>query len=368
MADMLTLLRHGQSVWLDYIVRDLIEDGGLKELIGEGLRGVTSNPTIFHKAITASQAYDEAIREMLDADPAVSPQTLYDELTVADVQTAADLLAPTYEDSQGADGYVSLEVSPRLANDTFATMDAVRTAWKAVDRPNLMVKVPGTRAGLPAIERLTCEGYNINVTLLFSVQRYAEVAQAYVRGLAMNPEPQRVASVASFFVSRIDTKVDRLLVAIGGPEAKALRGRAAIASAKLAYQHYKAIFSGEAFAEQRERGARVQRLLWGSTSTKDKRYRDVRYVEELIGQDTVNTVPPATLDAFLAHGEVADTLDRDVDRAREDLGALDALRIHMEQVTRELEDEGVQAFIDSYDALLEALKERRDRIAREYAG
>jgi len=368
MSNMLTLYQHGQSLWLDYIDRDLLVNGGLARLVEEGLRGVTSNPTIFHKAITRGHDYDDAIRDLLQADPAMDAEILYEWLAIQDVQRAADILRPVYDQSRGDDGYVSLEVSPHLARDTEGTVAAARHLWRAVDRPNLMIKVPGTREGLPAFEQLIGEGININVTLLFAVPRYEEMMDAYVRGLARNPEPGRVASVASFFVSRIDGKVDALLERISTEEARRLKGRTANANAKMAYQRFKAFLDTGEWRAQAARGARVQRLLWGSTSTKNPDYRDVLYVEELVGPHTVNTVPPQTLDAFQDHGEVRDTLAADMDAAERDLRTLAGLGIDLEQVTRELEVEGVAAFAESHDQLLAALRGKVTEVTRDFAG
>jgi transaldolase len=367
MLKLISVLEHGQSVWLDYIDRNLVSGGGLASLVTDGLRGVTSNPTIFHKAITQGADYDPAIADLIQAGGDIGTEAVYEWLAVQDVQRAADILAPVYQSSGGVDGYVSLEVSPHLARDTAGTVRSARHLWKAVGRPNLMVKVPATRQGLPAIEVLIAEGINVNVTLLFSVERYAEVFESFTRGLSANPEPGRVASVASFFVSRIDGKVDPLLERIGTPQALHLKARIAIASARVAYQRFRAMAVADAFAEQRRRGARVQRLLWGSTSTKDPAYRDVLYVESLIGPDTVNTVPPKTLEAFVDHGEVRSTLEDDTEGARRDLQALARLGIDLDAVTRELEEEGVAAFARSYDELLAALKERLVTVAKDYA-
>jgi transaldolase len=358
MAKLDVLLGHGQSIWLDYIDRALLTGGGLAGLIRTGVRGVTSNPTIFHKAITAGSDYDPAIAEAVRAGRTPDAEALYEELAIQDVRTAADLLDPVYRESGGADGYVSLEVSPHLARDTAGTVAAARRLWGSVARDNLMIKVPATREGLPASETLIAEGINVNVTLLFSIERYVAVFQAFTRGLAACARPERVASVASFFVSRIDAKVDALLAALGTPEATSLRGRAAIASARVAYQRFKALAAAEPFARQRARGARVQRLLWGSTSTKDPSYPDVLYVDSLIGADTVNTVPPSTLQAFLDHGTGRPSLEEDVAGAQQVLARLEELGIDLEGVTRELEEEGVAAFAASYDALLEALRAR----------
>jgi transaldolase len=359
MATLGALLEQGQSVWLDYIDRRLLlGDDGLRALVRQGVRGVTSNPTIFHKAITGSPDYNAAIAAPVGAVPSAEAETIYEQLAIQDVRMAADILAPVHRESAGADGYVSLEVSPHLARDTAGTVAAARRLWAAVGRDNLMIKVPATREGLPAIERLLAEGVNVNVTLLFSVERYAEVFEAFTQGIAASARPARLASVASFFVSRIDAKVDRLLAAIGTPESLGLRGQAAIASARLAYQRFRALAAGEAFLREKERGARVQRLLWGSTSTKDPAYSDVLYVDSLIGPDTVNTVPLETLQAFLDHGTVRPTLGEDGEAARRHLERLAGLGIDLGAVTRELEDEGVAAFARSYDQLLAAIAER----------
>jgi transaldolase len=367
MAELFELFRRGQSPWLDYLGRSLLVDAGLKRLVNAGLRGVTSNPTIFYKAIAGSDDYDDTIRDLMQADHDISAGDLYRWLTIQDTQAAADTLRGIYESSGGTDGYVSLEVSPHLAYDTEGTVEAARHLWQAVARPNLMIKVPATREGLPAIERLIAGGINVNATLLFSVPRYQAVAEAYLRGLVLNPEPGRVASVASFFVSRIDTKVDKILNEIGSAVAQRLKGRIAVASAKAAYDRFKALSQTEAFATQQARGARVQRPLWASTGTKNPAYSDLLYVESLIGPNTVNTLPPHTLDMFVLRGEVRDTLETDVDAAHQDLAELHALGVDLDQLTQELEQEGVAAFADSYDRLLKALRERLLVVAQEYA-
>ncbi len=304
------LARLGQSIWLDYIRRSLITSGELKRLVDEdGLGGVTSNPAIFEKAITGSTDYTDVLAE-LQQQKGLDAKALYERLAIRDIQDAADVLRPVYDRTKGRDGYVSLEVSPFLANETQATIEEARRLWRAVDRKNLMVKVPGTAAGLPAIEQLISEGINVNVTLLFAVDVYEQVALAYIRGLEKSANPSHIASVASFFVSRIDTAVDlrideRLKTASPREAEKlnALRGRVAIANAKLAYERYKKLFSGPRWDALAARGAQTQRVLWASTSTKNPKFRDVLYVEELIGKDTVNTMPPATLEAFREHGE-----------------------------------------------------------------
>jgi len=349
---------YGQSIWLDYIDRNLLVHGGLKTLVAEGIRGVTSNPTIFQKAIGNSADYDEAIRNLLQEDRDINAEMIYQRLTVEDVQMAADILNPIYDRSVGADGFVSLEVSPHLAFNTEATIRAARHLWQAVDRPNLMIKVPGTVPGLPAIEKLIAEGINVNVTLLFSVERYKAVIAAYICGLSQHPDPKKIASVASFFVSRVDSKVDTILHEIGTPESKQLKGRIAIANAKMAYQHFKEVTGSASFEVEHKRGARPQRPLWASTSTKNQEYSDVLYIEQLIGPNTVNTVPPDTLDAFQTHGTLNVTLESEINSAQVELETLASLGIDLAQITEELEQEGVRKFTDSYDKLLAALEEK----------
>jgi len=361
------LRSHGQSLWLDYIDRKLLTQGGLKRLVDEGICGVTTNPAIFHKAISQGTDYDAAIRDLLQENGDLDSAALYEELTVQDVQTAADLLMPVYQQSRGGDGFVSLEVSPQLADDTDATVAQARRLWRKVHRPNLMIKVPATLQGLPAIEALIAEGINVNVTLLFSVARYEEVIDAYVRGLARNPHPENVVSVASFFVSRIDTLIDAMLERNGTPQAQALRGKAAIASAQLAFQRFRARLSGRDYTEQLRRHARVQRLLWGSTSTKNPEYSPLLYVENLVGTDTVNTVPPDTLDVFLDHGTVRATLHADDNEAQGVLNQLAAVGVNLDEVTAKLEREGVNKFAQSYTAVLQALDARRAVVMKQFA-
>jgi len=303
MNRLLELQRQGQAIWLDYIHRNLITSGELKRLVEEdGLRGVTSNPTIFEKAIAETKDYDDALCKRLEARAGSYDRTLYEALAVEDIQMAADTLRGVYDELDGADGFVCLEVAPDLAHDTASTIAEARRLWKEVNRPNVMIKVPATSEGVPAIENLLAEGININITLMFSLSHYEAVAQAYLRGVERSPQPHRVASVASFFVSRVDTAVDRALEALGAPEALALRGKIAIANSKLVYQRFREIFHGETFAALQKRGARVQRPLWASTSVKNPAYSDVMYVEELIGPETVNTMPLVTLNAFRDHG------------------------------------------------------------------
>lgn len=351
---------YGQSFWLDYIRRDLITTGELKRLVeDDSLRGMTSNPTIFQKAIGESTDYDDALRTILETEPQDSIQDLYERLAIEDIQMAADILQTVYEATDGADGFISLEASPHLAYNTAGTLAEARRLWQTVNRPNLMVKVPATPQGITALEPLIAEGININVTLLFSLTHYEAVAQAYIRGLKRNPNPHRVASVASFFVSRVDTAVDRTLESIGTPDALALRGKAAIANSKKAYRRFREIFYGEPFATQRQRGAHVQRVLWGSTGTKNPAYSDILYVEELIGPDTVNTMPPATLNAFRDHGRVRPTLLDGIKDAESYLTRLAELGVDLEVITEQLQKDGVTAFADSFDQLLSTLKNKR---------
>jgi transaldolase/glucose-6-phosphate isomerase len=347
----------GQSVWLDYIRRNLIVSGELQRLVDEGLGGVTSNPAIFEKAITGSDDYADILTQ---ASKNADATALYEQLAIRDIQDAADVLRPVYDRTQGRDGYVSLEVSPYLANETNATIEEARRLWKAVNRPNLMVKIPGTEGGLAAIEQAISEGINVNVTLLFSQDMYERVAFAYIAGLEKAAHPEKIASVASFFVSRIDSMIDARLdqkIKSGGDKAQleALKGKVAIANAKLAYERYKRIFSGPRWQALVARGARTQRLLWASTSTKNPQYRDVMYVEELIGPDTVNTIPPATLDAFRAHGEIRPSLEQGLDEARRVMADLEAAGISMDGVTATLLVQAVKLFVEPFDKLLNTI-------------
>lgn len=353
---------YGQSVWLDYIDRNLLDRGGLETLIAAGLRGVTTNPTIFHRALTAGADYDDDIRELLAADPGMDDKALYEWLVVQDVRRAADLLAPVYEESEGTDGFVSLEVNPHLAHRTGATVTEARHLWRAVDRPNLMIKVPGTQAGVPAIEALIADGINVNVTLLFSIPRYREVQAAYLNGVAMNDTPRTVASVASFFLSRIDAHVDRALEAIGSPGALALRGRAGLACARLAYQAFKADVSSDRFALHQRRGARYQRPLWASTTPKGAAYPALHYVDQLIGGDTVVTVVPEILDAVQAKATLQGRLDVGLEQAERDIEALQTQGINLSQLAQALEDEGVRLFVESQERLFAALSRLRERL------
>lgn len=359
-----TLGAFGQSIWLDYIRRDLITSGQLRRLIEEdGLRGMTSNPAIFEKAIVDSHEYDGDIRTMAQEGKGVT--AIYEALSQRDVQSAADEFRSLYDKTDGQDGYVSLEVNPHLAHDTNGTVEEARRLWKMLARPNVFIKVPATTEGLSAIQALISDGINVNVTLLFGLPRYRQVANAYLAGLAAraargNPV-NHVASVASFFVSRIDTLVDPLLekvIAQGGDKAamaKTMRGQVAIASAKMAYHIYKEIFCSDRFKELAAQGARAQRVLWASTSTKNPDYRDVKYVEALIGPDTVNTAPLETLDAYRDHGDPNARLEQDVEPARLVLARLPKLGINLDQMTQQLEDEGVEKFNKPFDKILQTL-------------
>ncbi len=349
------LHHEGQSIWYDFIRRDMLEGSGLSDLVNEGIRGVTSNPSIFEKAIGASDLYDRQLSTLTTTDAAEA----FEALAIADIQNAADILHGVYSDSSGGDGYVSLEVSPRLADDTDGTIADAKRLWAQVDRPNLMVKVPATPAGIPAIEELTAAGININATLMFSMADYEAVANAYIRGTLRAPEPTVLASVASFFVSRVDTATDAALDAIGTTDAAALRGKAAIANAKVVYERYRAIFEGSDFADQRADGVRAQRVLWASTSTKDPSYSDVMYVEELIGPNTVNTAPPNTIDAFVDHGTVKPhSLLDDVDEAHAVIASLPGVGVDFDAITAQLQTDGVASFAAAFDSLLATISSK----------
>jgi transaldolase len=351
---------HQQAVWLDFIERDLLTGGGLARLVSQdGVRGVTSNPSIFQKAIESGGAYDAAVADLLGQKPEMETVELYEALAIEDIRGAADILHGVWEDSGGDDGFVSLEVSPHLAHDSEGTVAEARRLWREVNRPNLMIKVPATAAGIPAIERVIADGINVNATLMFSLADYEGVANAYLRGLASCESPHHVASVASFFVSRVDTKVDAALQSIGSPEALGLRGKAAVANAKLAYRRFEEIFCGEAFGALSAKGGRPQRPLWASTSTKNPDYRDVIYVEELIGPQTVNTLPVATLEAFRDHGQPRTSLTEDVADAEGVFKRLADLGVDLDAITEELQSEGVAAFAASFDQLLAALESAR---------
>jgi len=352
----------GQAVWLDYIERDLITGGGLRRLVAaDGIRGVTSNPSIFHQAITRGEAYGAAIDALLAERPRLSTAELYEALVIEDIRGAADVLRAVYDESDGSDGFVSLEVSPHLAADPRRTVEEARRLWREVARPNLMIKVPATAAGLPAIEQLIGGGINVNVTLMFSLAHYEAVAAAYLAGLGHAAEPARAASVASFFVSRVDTVIDAQLEAVGTAEALALRGVAAVANAGLAYRRFQEIFHGDGFAPLARRGARVQRPLWASTSTKNPSYPDVKYVEELVAPETVNTIPTATLDAYRDHGRPRRALAESAGGHAADLERIRRLGVDVDRVAEQLQVDGVAAFARSFDQLMAALDEARQR-------
>jgi transaldolase len=364
----------GQSVWLDYIRRGILDNGELERMIREdALRGVTSNPAIFEQAIARSSDYDDALEAL--AAKGVEATAAYEALAIEDIQRAADLFRDVHAESGRSDGFVSLEVSPELAHDTGATVEEGRRLWREVGRPNVMIKVPGTAEGLPAIETLLFEGINVNVTLLFSIENHEQVMEAYLRALERRLEAgeplDAVASVASFFVSRVDTAVDAALeerAAAAGSDAereeiRRLLGRAAVANAKLAYARFREVFGGDRFRRLAEAGAKVQRPLWASTSTKNPDYRDVIYVEELIGPDTVNTMPLATLQAFADHGVAEPTIDRGLDGAREDLESLRSRGIDIDRVTEQLQREGVEKFVAPFRDLLRCVDEKLREVA-----
>jgi transaldolase len=362
----------GQSIWMDFIRRGVLTSGQLKRWIDEdGISGVTSNPTIFEKAIAESDDYTQSIADLNKQGK--TPQEIYEALTIEDIQQTADLFRPLYEKAGGADGYVSLEVSPLLARDTAGSIAEARRLWSKVNRPNVMIKIPGTREGLPAIRQLISEGINVNITLLFGLPRYQQVIDAYYSGLEDRADQGKslrgIASVASFFLSRIDVLVDPQLEAMmSGADAqkaelaRSLHGQMAIASAKGAYELFQRSISGKRFAALAARGARFQRVLWASTSTKNPAYSDVKYVEALIGPDTINTLPVETIDAYRDHGDPAPRLAEGMPEARDLLGSLIRVGIYIDQVTQQLEDEGVEKFSKSYGQLLDRLAEKEKQI------
>ena len=370
---LLELKKLGQSVWYDNLNRELIVSSRLRRMVEEdGVCGGTSNPSIFEKAVASGDVYDESLRELAGQGKDVA--AIYDGLTVTDVQQSADVFRRVYDDTASADGYASLEVPPDLANDTQASIEAARRLFAALDRPNVMIKIPGTQAGLPAIEQCLSEGINVNITLLFGVDNYEQVAWAYVsaleKRLTAGQPIDRIASVASFFVSRVDTLTDEKLeekIAAAASDAQrkelgSLLGKAAVANAKIAYARYKKIFSGPRWRALASKGARVQRCLWASTSTKNPAYRDVVYAEELIGPDTVNTLPQNTLDAFREHGRAAATLEAGLDDARETIQRIERAGIDFKAVTDELQVQGVKLFCDSFDKALETIRDKRDAL------
>ncbi len=356
----------GQSLWLDYIQRSLL-DGDLQKLIEQDqVMGLTSNPAIFEQAIAKTEEYDSTIAS-IGADSSIDNLEVFNQLAIEDIQGAADAFADTYKKTNGVDGYVSLEVTPDLAHDAAGTVAMGLDLNKRVNRPNLMIKVPGTKAGVKAFEDLTAEGVNVNVTLLFSVQRYLEIAQAYIVGLerrhAAGHPINNIASVASFFVSRVDTEVDKALDANGSEAAIALKGKIAIANAKVAYGHFANLFGSEKFAALRSQGAQPQRLLWASTGTKNPDYSDVMYVEELIGPETVNTLPPKTMDAFRDHGVASSRLATGLADAHKQLSALTDLGVSLTDITNELETAGIASFAEAFDRLLQSIDDKRKRLA-----
>lgn len=357
----------GQSIWLDYIERTMVHNGELKAFVDNGLRGVTSNPTIFQQAIAKSDAYKDDLAKL--AQSGKSTKEIFETLAVADIQAATDVLAPVYKASNGTDGFVSIEVAPDLAYDTAATIEEARRLHSAVDRPNVMVKVPATEPGIEAIRTLIADGININVTLIFSLERYAAVKEAYLQGLearVANGQPiSGIASVASFFVSRVDSNVDAQLekaTSNNGNDPKSLMGKTALANAKLAYAQFEEKFSGERWEKLQAHGAQLQRPLWASTSVKNPSYSDLLYVEPLMGPHTVNTMPTNTLDAFVDHGEIATRVRDNLAAERALLTQLAELGISLDQVTDDLEKEGVQKFIDSYNDLLATIESQSKKM------
>ena len=346
-----------QSPWLDNVRRDWIESGEMQRWVDRGVRGVTSNPTIFQKAISGGDAYDEQFRQLLNSGTSVTDA--YWELVVTDINNVLSILRPVYDSSNGLDGYVSIEVSPLLARDTDGTASAARHLHGLINQPNLYIKIPGTAEGLPAIKAMISEGVSVNVTLLFSLERYREVMEAYISGLeAREGDLSNVSSVASFFISRVDSEADKRLEAIGSDEAKALMGKVAVANAQVAYEAFLETFSGPRWDALVARGARPQRPLWASTSTKNPAYPDTLYVDSLIGPNTVNTIPEATLDDFDDHGTLARTVDADLPGAHAVLNQFAALGLSLADVTAQLEDEGVASFSKSFDDLLDSLTEK----------
>jgi len=361
---LLLLIQCGQSVWLDSISRGLITGGELQRLIErDGVTGVTSNPTIFAKALTSGSDYDQSFTEIIRLHPDISDAALAERLMIEDIQMAADLLRPVFDRTRGTDGFVSLEVSPTCAGNTEATIAEARRLWFDVARLNVMIKVPATGAGISAVEVLTAQGINVNITLMFSLAHYEAVAKAYLRGLSGHQGGHHVSSVASIFVSRLDAVVDPLLDAIGSPESQRLRGRVALANARHIYRRFRAIFHGEPFVDLRRRGARVQRPLWASTGTKDPTYSDVLYLESLVAPETITTVPPATLDAFRDHGTVkAGNLEAAAEADDATLAGAARLGLNLFAITEQLQADGIAAFARSYDQLLDALALKRRAI------
>ena len=367
MPELRELDKFGQSIWLDFIRRSFLNSGSLKALVDRGVKGVTSNPAIFEKAIAGSTDYDDDIKSLIQQDQSV--HAIYESLAFNDIMMAADQLNTVYEATRAKDGYVSLEVNPDLAHDTVQTIAEAKRLFEALAKPNVMIKVPATPAGIPAITELIGSGVNVNVTLIFGLENYQAVAEAYINGLErlVDQGPsvtgghtiEQVASVASFFVSRVDSAVDKALEKVGNAE---LQGKIAIANSKVAYAAFKDIFGGARWRGLDARGARVQRVLWASTGTKNPQYPDTLYIDELIGPDTVNTVPPETLDAFCEHGKAAPTLTQDIDEAHNQLTQLADCGIDLAAITKKLQDDGVTAFIEPFAALMQRIAEKRDRL------
>ena len=355
------LQESGQAIWLDFIRRSFLHDGSFDKLIQQGIRGVTSNPSIFEKAIASNDEYDADIRKLVIAEK--DTMDIYESLAIADIQQAADMLRSLYDATQGADGYVSLEVSPTLAHDTKGTVADAKRLRAAVNRPNLMIKIPATPAGIPAIEATLVAGINVNVTLIFSLQQYEQTVEAYIKALenrlAARQDISHIASVASFFVSRVDTAVDKKLEALGRTD---LQGHAAVDNAKLAYQRFKHLFSGDRWKLLADAGASAQRPLWASTGTKNPAYSDTLYVDTLVGPHTVNTIPPATLDAVLDHGQTAVTVEDDIEEAKSRMAQLKNIGVDMDAITEKLLEEGVDAFAKSFQGLLDSVEAKRKQI------
>jgi transaldolase len=375
---LLQLQKEGQSVWYDNIDRSQLQSGQFQRMLAEdGVVGVTANPTIFEKSISAGHAYDEQMSQLISEGKNTSD--IYEAVVIRDIRTVADLLRPIYDRTDRKDGYVSLEVSPELAHDTQATVAEAQRFWQMVDRPNLMIKIPATPEGIPAIYETLRSGINVNITLIFSLESYRLVTDAYIRALeernGIGQDISHIASVASFFVSRVDTLVDKLLDdkikatsdSAEQEKLKALQGKAAIANARLVYQEFKSIFGTPRFESLKHAGAHVQRPLWASTSTKNPAYRDVLYAEELIGPDTVDTMPLETIEHFRDHGRVSNTIENDIPQAKQTLETLESLGIHYNQVTQQLQDEGVQKFADSFHNLFVGIESKKQAIAQGQA-
>ena len=370
---LLQLKTQGQSVWYDTVDRAQLDNGLFQRMLDEdGVAGVTSNPTIFQKSISQGDAYDEQITQLIRENKSTSE--IYEALVIRDIRTVADMLLPIYEKANRQDGFVSLEVSPDLAHDSEATLNEARRFWKLVDRPNLMIKIPATPEGLPVVRQTLAEGMNINITLIFSIEDYREVAEAYISALeernAEGKDISHIASVASFFVSRVDTLVDQLLEnkmkatndSTEQQKLKSLEGKAAIANARLVYQDFKHIFHSPRFETLKHSGAHVQRPLWASTSTKNPAYRDVLYAEELVGPDTVDTMPLETIENFRDHGKVRLSVEDDIQQAKDEFAELEKVGIHYDQVTQQLQDEGVQKFADSFHELFKGIESKKQTI------